>query len=449
MPYESESDVVGVWRTAAARYPAEVALAQKAGLAWGANTQRKLLSPSENAALLYREVGAGRGESESSKALNRFMDLRTPTPAQIEKARQAVVQCPELRLIHQAVALPHCRFDRSPNGPHPELSALRNAARLLRAESLVLAHQGKWAESVRNQTLGFRLVRHAAEEGWLIYWLVAIAVDAIALAGMERILLVRNGDAATATAVAAAVEKQWKPLSLAPVMAAETAWLHIEMARARDEGFYPYLFRAIDEMLSLFRGENREEKAQNERDVREAKAQLERSLSPTTRAAIRTSKANERLLMDASAAFMLRWMRQLKATADRPYPQARPVFTAFLRDLEAPSSLPDGPKAIRMIPGNVMGLLASPLQAKAYESAQAMTLLAAAQLLAKPTATPQTMAGWPKDPFDNKPLRYRKEGTGFVVYSIGPDGKFDGGTPNTPFKGRESSLIFRYMPARA
>ena len=33
----------------------------------------------------------------------------------------------------------------------------------------------------------------------------------------------------------------------------------------------------------------------------------------------------------------------------------------------------------------------------------------------------------PPDPFDGKPLRYKKLEKGYVVYSVGPDGNDDGG----------------------
>lgn len=39
----------------------------------------------------------------------------------------------------------------------------------------------------------------------------------------------------------------------------------------------------------------------------------------------------------------------------------------------------------------------------------------------------------PKDPFDGRPLRYEKLETGFVVYSIGEDGRDDGGKERLPF----------------
>jgi hypothetical protein len=49
------------------------------------------------------------------------------------------------------------------------------------------------------------------------------------------------------------------------------------------------------------------------------------------------------------------------------------------------------------------------------------------------------MATVPTDPYDGNPLRYRRTGNGFVVYSIGSTGKFDGGRQNvkpTPYETR-------------
>jgi hypothetical protein len=38
------------------------------------------------------------------------------------------------------------------------------------------------------------------------------------------------------------------------------------------------------------------------------------------------------------------------------------------------------------------------------------------------------LAKVPADPYDGKPLRYRRLKDGVVIYCIGPDGKDDGGT---------------------
>ena len=40
---------------------------------------------------------------------------------------------------------------------------------------------------------------------------------------------------------------------------------------------------------------------------------------------------------------------------------------------------------------------------------------------------PAYLDGVPEDPFDGRPLRYKKLAEGYVVYSIGHDGKDDGG----------------------
>jgi hypothetical protein len=50
----------------------------------------------------------------------------------------------------------------------------------------------------------------------------------------------------------------------------------------------------------------------------------------------------------------------------------------------------------------------------------------------------------PTDPFDGKPLHYRRDGAGFVVYSVGPDGKFDGGAPEAKLSSGNATLMFRY-----
>ncbi len=59
-----------------------------------------------------------------------------------------------------------------------------------------------------------------------------------------------------------------------------------------------------------------------------------------------------------------------------------------------------------------------------------------------PKTLARAMGYAPEDPFDGKPLRYRREPRGFVVYSVGPSCKFDGGTPRARPDRRE--VLFRY-----
>ena len=47
---------------------------------------------------------------------------------------------------------------------------------------------------------------------------------------------------------------------------------------------------------------------------------------------------------------------------------------------------------------------------------------------------PKYMEKVPIDPFDGKPLRYKRLEKGYTIYSIGEDGKDDGGQKRKPGK---------------
>ena len=49
-----------------------------------------------------------------------------------------------------------------------------------------------------------------------------------------------------------------------------------------------------------------------------------------------------------------------------------------------------------------------------------------------PDSLEQALPDMPQDPYRAAPLNYRREGEGFVVYSVGATGKFDGGQPGEP-----------------
>jgi hypothetical protein len=75
---------------------------------------------------------------------------------------------------------------------------------------------------------------------------------------------------------------------------------------------------------------------------------------------------------------------------------------------------------------------------------------AAATLLAEKAGTGAYPGKLPQeftDPFTNKPLGYRREGGGFVVYSAGPGGHFDGGRPGQKVPGQESLFRYPAVPA--
>lgn len=49
----------------------------------------------------------------------------------------------------------------------------------------------------------------------------------------------------------------------------------------------------------------------------------------------------------------------------------------------------------------------------------------------------------PSDPFDGKPLRYKRLERGYVIYSVGPDGNDDGGKEPPPaVKGKPNTSAY-------
>jgi hypothetical protein len=61
--------------------------------------------------------------------------------------------------------------------------------------------------------------------------------------------------------------------------------------------------------------------------------------------------------------------------------------------------------------------------------------------------TPNYLDATPMDPFDGQSLRYRKQGAGYVLYSIGPDLKDNGGKRMTG-KGGDMEFIVVTPPTR-
>jgi len=146
--------------------------------------------------------------------------------------------------------------------------------------------------------------------------------------------------------------------------------------------------------------------------------------------------------IDLDGTFYLELMQQSVSAAQLPYPQSKNQLAAI-----------EGRISTRE---PVKGLLAAILYPVAsnyctkcvqMSSKAAITRTACAIFLykSKHGAYPSTIADATStaiDPFDGKLLGYRRTASGFVVYSVGPTGKYDGGDFDSK-KGHEE--VFRYQ----
>lgn len=127
-------------------------------------------------------------------------------------------------LVHRGASKPElfARHIWSPDEVFPYYAQMREAAKWIRRESLLLARDGHYPEAVRNQALGFNIARQAGMDPPLIGYLVSINVEKITLAGMEDILREAGSNAQAADAVRATINAYRPTYDLTQSLRAET-----------------------------------------------------------------------------------------------------------------------------------------------------------------------------------------------------------------------------------
>jgi len=396
--------------------------------------QRPLPPPDQNAAPLYQKLFQLLRDKPLGLPIyaQPLTADHTYTPEQLAVVQKIYDSRPDVwGLVHQAADRPQCVYTRHWSEGFsvlfPEFQQFREAARLLNTETYLLAAQGRYAEAVQNQTRGFRVAEHAASDPVLISYLVGVACEAIALNGMRGILDKAGPNAAVDASVRQAVEASHPRLSLrlslryaltGEIVIQATGFQQMHTALDKDG------LRGVAEVVT------------GKTDP------ILKRLTPGT-------PADRRLAgdwLDASEAIILTRMRSLLAAADlTPVPRRQ----AFAQ--EAQVAAPDS--VLTLLSNMVLPVFAQVDSNETRRVALEEVTVAAAVVLASraktgafPDALPEPFA----DPYTSKPLGYRREGAdGFVVYSAGPDGKYDGGKPGE--KAAPGQVGFRYpilkMPA--
>jgi hypothetical protein len=247
---------------------------------------------------------------------------------------------------------------------------------------------------------GFKIARHANAGQTFIAHLVAVAIDAITLAGMERILYQAGDQPGVAAEVRSLIENSFAPPSLAEALRGE---LVMGLATIDDvrKGGLSALASATSTSAS-------------------APAPSAKPMTPEER-----KKFYE--TMDLNAAALIRAMRIAYPAADGPFPSARQV-------LERASVIPGNGKDPRYaMMAILLPLYAKSADKRAMATAKAQVCRAAAAILAWkrshgsfPDSLKQAVGQQVVDPFDMRPLRYRRLAGRFFVWSVGENGKFGG-----------------------
>ena len=399
--------------------------------------QTPLTPPAQNAAPLYDRLTRIFHDDPlrlPASVQGGLSDTRPCPPADVAEARRVLASRPEvMALVHQAADRPRCVFVHDwstvmvTDAPMPEYQTMRHAARLLQTESYLLAAQGRYAEAVADQTRGFRIAAQAASGPGGLPYLIAVACQLITLAGLHSTLTLAGPDAAACRQVRQAVDAPGVPPSLRAALATEPALMEplVQEMHKRQSLGIAGVTAALQEMSSG-------------KSARLTPPPASKGLdSPDSLADPQAASA----FIDAEQAEYLTEMRRLAAVADHPGAERRAVFASA-----ATEAHPDDPHSYRRI----VALLFLPSVDKMGENdlrvrARQAILGAAATALSAKAATgayPDTLPPEFVDPFTDGPLGYQREGDGFVVYSAGTTGRFDGGRPGGAMP--KGELLFRY-----
>lgn len=406
----------------------ERALAQKEGIAVSpAQLNRPLPPDDQNAAPLYLRLEALRhakplyGQSGLPLYAQSLSAHYAYTPEQIRRVRQAVDARQDVFvLLHQAADRPQCVFARdwtrdTLNPPFMQYAGLRESARELRMESVLLAEEGHFSEAVLNQARGYRLAEHAASDPTLISYLVAEAIDAIATSGMQDILTLAGPNAGIDAQVEQAVTDRSARLSLRHALSGEVAAGDAGFSRLRNDG--------PGALVGLFSNQG------------SAPRGVETGFTPQEQHFYGD-------LLDAAEAEFIRQMRPAVRASEMP-PGVVEAANAT-RERRGPQMPTDDlvhEIAQRMSPAILNVRPARGAASRSIIRAAAAVLALRAKTGAYPPSLPDTFF----DPYTGRPLGYRREGAGgFVVYSAGPEGKYDGGKPGDGAPYDKARNRFRY-----
>jgi hypothetical protein len=405
-----------------AGYQKEVDAVQQAGMPTSA---RDLAQPQpsddENAATVYVDLKASLDAAPlagDDELIDTYLTIVNPTQAQTNRAKSVLARRADMmERVHKAASRPKCVFDRdysienTASIKFPELKTVRAAARMLSSESLVMARSGQALAAVQNEARGFTIARHGGSDRALVSFLVQCAIDLITTHTLQKIMVISGGDPRVAAAVRQAITANWKAPEIAPVLATETAF---------QISLIDYLGKKGPEGLKELSGNK----------------SGDLSVFGETGSDAWNSAVNDAGEHDLNV------LASMRSACDLPYSLAFDREKSIAASISSGSAEPDQIISAILLP-DISHLVSS----KAADTAAARITRAAASLLeykgthgAPPARIDVAVTPPAIDPFSDRPLGYRREGSGFVVYSVGQTGQFRGGRRGSAIAKKEQAF---------
>jgi hypothetical protein len=376
----------------------------------------KDIPASENAAPLYESAFALlKSESSNGRGLIHALGyaarefLAEPDSEAKRETMEALlannVVIRSLELVQQASQRPRCNFqlpyDQGAMLLAPHVHGMLTVCRTLQAKALLETRQGHGAQAWQTVELSLRMANALGDEPILISALVRIAQFQMALTAMHN------------------VAEAFPPN-------AETL-VRLEPLIAPADDMAPYLLALDGERLFIGEWAHQKFPAWTPKEI----FSLVGGEGPNWGIWPMDLLRRYRPARQADHALYLRAMQGIAQDAQRPYWE---TGTERYRDAAFPwYSVTTRLILPALAPSRVRMVL---LQANARISRTGLALLRHQAAHGAYPATlaeldPQFLAEIPLDPFTGKPLVYRPEGAGFVLYSLGENLADDGGTEET------------------
>lgn len=373
----------------------EMAKARKAGLPTSlTDIDRIPPKQSDNAAPIYALLSDKQRYSENDE-LGSYGKDALKNPGYFKSLHHYINSHKQLvNLSHQAVSKNDFYLTSEKIYPliqhFKEVFSCKRVARVITIESMDIAKSGNPTKAVKNQELGFRTSAHAALNPGILSWLISSNCNGITLKGMQNIMTITDGNPNVAHSVIQSMNRSAQIPSLKSALKSELAL-------------------QCSEIIFLNHG----------------KARIPTRITP---------------LYDANGACIIKSMRQAIDISELPYSESLQRLKALDKDVTSKGNL-------YWYSHNVTSSLPDLEKTRANGVSQAeITRTAAYVFIYKsehsdyPQTLDQAISPVPIDPFSDKPLHYRREGKGFVVFCVGETGKYDGHM----LKKGEHETVYRY-----
>jgi hypothetical protein len=343
-------------------------------------------------------------------------------------------------LMQRALSKKRCVFRRNwslgASMPFPEFESMREAAHLIRAETCLLAYQARFTEAIESQARGFRLAEQAASDPAVTAYVFGLIIGQITLSGYETILQQGGADPVIAEKVRQTISSRYREIRAQTGLRGEPASFNVGMNRLRRGG--PAEVAAA--------GSEADEDQNADPSVTAADAIASWFKGPPLSA----SQMNPTQLkiwhdyLDAGEAEFIRNLRELNARSTSNGLEQVTIAGRMDARWKQESWNPVSVFSAILIPAFAESAFVG-LKVRARERtlrAGASVLIYHARNGTFPKRLTDTLPNPPKDPFTGTSLGYHREGGGFVIYSVGPTGAFDGGVRGERPPG--GAAVFRY-----